>query len=96
MTGFGSNIAAEVRCGDRLYISPTQYFIVDSVPSDLNLTSAIFNYSSQQIKVTTSAGFTPTAGTQYNPVIRFRPQLSGTNNGDLFTEMPKARHQKSQ
>lgn len=90
LTGFGSNIAAEVRCGDRLYISPTQYFIVDSVPSDLNLTSAIFNYSSQQIKVTTSAGFTPTAGTQYNPVIRFRPQLSGTNNGDLFTEMPKA------
>jgi len=88
LTGFNSNIAAEVRAGDRLYVSPTQFFIVDAVPTDLNLAS-IFTYSTQTIKVTTSAGFTPTANQQFNLVLRFRPQLKGTNNGDLFVEMPK-------
>lgn len=88
LTGYNSNIANEVRPGDRLYISPTQYFIVDPVPTGFDLTS-IFTYSSQQIKVTTSSGFTPTSGTEYVNVIRYRPQLDNTNQADLFTEMPK-------
>jgi hypothetical protein len=89
LTGFSSNIAAEVRCGDLLYVSPTQFFVVDAVPTSLNLTTAIFSYSSQRIKVSTSSGFTPTTATQYQVIVRFRPQLSGLKDGDLFAEMPK-------
>lgn len=89
LTGFSSNIAAEVRCGDLLYVSPTEYFVVDAVPASLDLTSDIFSYSSQRIKVTTSSGFNPVEATQYQIVVRFRPQLSGLNDGDLFCEMPK-------
>lgn len=89
LTGFNSNIAAEVRSGDRLYVSPTQYFTVAAVPANLNF-STVFNYTTQEITVTPSAGFSPTNGQQFQTVVRFRPQLNGTNNGDLFTEMPKA------
>jgi hypothetical protein len=88
LTGFNSNIAPEVKPGDLLYISATQYFKVDSIPSSYNL-STIFNYSSQTIKVTPSAGFSPSNNSQYQTVVRIRPQLEGKQNGDLFTEMPK-------
>jgi hypothetical protein len=88
LTGYNSNISPEVRPGDFLYISPSQYFIVDAVPAGFDLTS-IFTYSSQTIKVTTSSGFTPTTNTDYTTVIRYRPNLDNLAQADLFTEMPK-------
>jgi len=88
LTGFNSNISPEIRCGDYLYISDTQFFIVDAVPANLDITS-VFTYAEQKLKVTPSAGFTPTTGTQYTVVVRKRPELLGKQNGDLFTEMPK-------
>jgi len=89
LTGYNSNIAAEVKPGDRLYVNPTQYFTVDSVPSNLDLTS-VFTYTSQIIQVTPVAGFSPTNGQQFNTVVRIRPSIVGSaQNGDLFTEMPK-------
>jgi Domain of unknown function (DUF4815) len=89
LTGYNSNISAEVKPGDRLYVSATQYFTVDAVPADLNLTS-VFNYSTQVIQCTPSNGFSPSNATQYNTVIRIRPSIIGAaQNGDLFTEMPK-------
>ena len=88
LTGFNSNISPEVRPGDRLYISPSNYFTVAAVPANLD-TSTIFTYSTQAFKVTPANGFTPTTGTEYTVVIRKRPELLGKQNGDLFTEMPK-------
>lgn len=88
LTGFNSNIADEVKPGDRLYVSATQFFVVDAVPANLDLTS-VFTYSSQIIQCTPSNGFSPSNGTQYQTVIRYRPTIEGKNNGDLFTEMPK-------
>jgi len=88
LTGFNSNISPEVRPGDRLYISPTNYFTVAAVPADLD-TSTIFTYSTQVFKVTPVNGFSPTTGTEYTVVVRKRPELQGKQNGDLFTEMPK-------
>ena len=88
LTGFNSNISPEVRPGDRLYVSPSNYFIVSAVPANLD-TSTIFTYSTQAFKVTAANGFSPTSGTEYTVVIRKRPELLGKQNGDLFTEMPK-------
>ena len=88
LTGYNSNIAPEIRCGDFLYISPTEYFIVSAVPADLDI-SSIFNYSDQSVTVDLSSGFTPVDGTEYTTVIRFRPNLLELQNSDLFTEMPK-------
>ena len=88
LTGYNSNIAPEVRCGDLLYVSATQYFVVAAVPSNFD-TSTIFNYSLQRFKVTPSAGFTPTTNTDYTVVVRTRPVLENIQNSDLFTEMPK-------
>ena len=88
LTGYNSNISPEIRCGDYLYISDTEYFIVAAVPANLNLTT-VFTYSLQKLKVTPVSGFVPTTGTQYNVVVRKRPTLLGKQNGDLFSEMPK-------
>lgn len=88
LTGYNSNISPELRCGDILYVSATQYFVVGAVPSNLDITS-VFTYNLQKFKVTPSSGFTPTTGTVYTTVIRYRPILEETQNADLFTEMPK-------
>ena len=88
LTGYNSNISPEIRCGDLLYVSDTEYFVVDALPANLN-TSTIFNYTNQSVKVTPISGFTPTTGTQYTTVVRFRPLLENLQNSDLFTEMPK-------
>jgi hypothetical protein len=88
LTGYNSNIAPEIRCGDFLYVSPTEYFIVNAVPANLDV-SSIFNYTNQSVKVELSSGFTPTVGTEYNSVVRFRPNLLELQYADLFTEMPK-------
>jgi hypothetical protein len=88
LTGFNSNISPEVRPGDRLYVSATNYFVVAAVPANLD-TSTIFTYTTQVFKVTAANGFTPSSGTEYTVVVRRRPELLGKQNGDLFTEMPK-------
>jgi hypothetical protein len=88
LTGYNSNISPEIRCGDLLYVSPTEYFIIDEVPADLD-TSSVFTYSEQKFKVTPSDTFTPSDGDQYNIIFRFRPVLEKLQNSDLFTEMPK-------
>jgi len=88
LTGYNSNISPEVRSGDLLYVSESEYFRVDALASNFSL-SSVFNYADQSINVTPSPGFTPTNGTQYNTVIRLRPFLFGKEDGDLFTEMPK-------
>jgi len=88
LVGYNSNISPEIRCGDLIYISPTEYFVVDPVPADLN-TASVFTYTNQTFLVTPSNGFTPTIGDQYNTLIRIRPNLLDLQNSDLFTEMPK-------
>ena len=93
LIGFNSNIALEVRPYDRLYFAPGNYFSVDAVPSDFNLTT-IFNYQNQSISVslTVDDGFdviVPDAGQQFTSIFRFRPQLENTDLDDLLLELPK-------
>jgi len=93
LTGFNSNIGLEVRSYDRLYFAPGNYFLVDPVPADYNL-STIFNYSNQSISVSvqTDTGFdavTPTDGQQFTSVFRFRPELQDIQIDDLLIELPK-------
>ena len=92
ITGLQSNFVADLRPGDRIYFNATQYVDVDKVnPNTLNSTnlSTIFDYSAQTVNVTPpGGGASPAAGT-YTSLFRFRGKLSGQDNADLLTELPR-------
>jgi len=93
LTGFNSNIAVEVRANDRLYFAPGNYFLVDSVPSDYNL-SPIFNYQNQtfSVSIESEVGFDPIeipTGQEFTSLFRIRPQIQESQNDILFLNLPK-------
>lgn len=88
ITGFNSNISPELRPGDLLYVSATQWFKVTDISTSTYSTSSIFNYTNQTATVTVAGG-SITNGAEFTSVYRYRPQLQNKQNGDLFTEMPK-------
>ena len=92
ITGLQTNFAADLRPGDRLYLSPSEYVDVDKVdPDSLHTvnTDNIFNYQDQTVSVTPGAGAAaPTAGT-YTSILRYRAKLSEQENASLLTEMPR-------
>lgn len=76
LTGYNSNISPELRPGDLLYVSSTEFFKIDDVPANLD-TSTIFNYSLQRFKVTPSTGF--------NPISTITTTATGTNGASTIT-----------
>jgi hypothetical protein len=92
ITGLNSNFSADLRPGDRIYFSKTEYVDVDYVtPTNLTGTgtNVIFNYPAQIVRVTEPPSNAPTPG-DYNTLVRYRGQLSGNNdNSDLLSAMPK-------
>ena len=94
LTGYNSNIALDVRAGDKLYYDVDKYFLVEPVPADFDLNTDVFVYADQVIKITDAyndAGVvqTLTNGQQFNTLIRLRPQIEEQQFGDLFIEFPK-------
>ncbi len=91
ITGLQSNFAADLRPGDRIYFSATQYVDVDFV-DPTNLTSSnmktVFNYSLQEVDVTPPGSNYPSAGT-YTTLIRYRSKLNDTLDSSLLSQMPK-------
>ena len=90
LTGLNSNFAIDLRPGDQIYFSPTEFVTVRKVdPTNLGgfSTSNIFNYANQTVLVTPSST-APTAGT-YTVLARYRSKLLGTDNADLLSPMPK-------
>ena len=91
ITGLQSNFAADLRPGDRIYFSATQYVDVDFV-DPTNLTSSniktIFSYSLQEVDVTPPGSNYPSAGT-YTTLIRYRSKLNDTLDSSLLSQMPK-------
>ena len=90
--GLNSNFAADLRAGDRIYFSKTEYVDVDFVSTtDLTGTGPeyIFDFAAQRVNVTPPSSNAPTAG-DYTSLIRYRAALFGSNeNSDLLTRMPK-------
>jgi len=92
IVGLNSNFAADLRPGDRIFFSKTEYVDVDFVSTN-NLTGTgpeyIFDYSAQRVNITPPSTNFPTPG-DYNTLVRYRAQLSGNEeNSDLLTRMPK-------
>ena len=90
IVGLNSNFAIDLRPGDVIYFSPTEFVIVDLVdPTDLSSsnTGTIFNYGTQTVNVTPGS-VAPSAGT-YTTLVRYRGGLLDIGNADLFSEMPK-------
>ena len=90
ITGLNSNFSKDLRAGDRIYFSKTEYADVDSIdPTDLASTTDIFNFANQTVNVTAGSGdAAPTAGT-YTSLTRYRSNLKGIENATLLEEMPK-------
>ena len=91
IVGLQSNFASDLRPGDRIFFNATQYVDVDKiVPSTLNTTnlSTIFNFGTQTVNVTPHRCCCTAAGT-YTSLFRFRGKLSGQDNADLLTELPR-------
>ena len=92
IVGLQSNFAADLRPGDRIFFNATQYVDVDKiVPSTLNTTnlSTIFNFGTQTVNVTPPTGAAAPAAGTYTSLFRFRGKLSGQDNADLLTELPR-------
>ena len=92
IVGLQSNFATDLRPGDRIFFNATQYVDVDKVnPTTLNTTnlSTIFDFGTQTVNVTPPGGAAaPSAGT-YTSLFRFRGKLSGQDNANLLTELPR-------
>ena len=90
LTGLQSNYAADLRPGDRLYFSDTEFVDIDIVnPTALQTTNngTIFNYSDQVVQVSTG-GSAPSTGS-YPVVLRYRAQLGGQLDASLLSEIPR-------
>lgn len=90
ITGLNSNYAIDLRPGDQIFFSPTEFVTVRLVdPADLGTysTTNIFDFGRQTVAVTPGST-APTAGT-YTILARYRSQLLGTDNADLLSPMPK-------
>jgi hypothetical protein len=93
LTGFNSNISVEIRPYDRLYFAPGNYFLVDAVPTNYNL-SSIFNYQNQTVSVSLQTdpdfdAIVPTEGQQFTTIFRFRPQIQDPQIDTLLVGLPK-------
>ena len=91
ITGLQSNFAADLRPGDRIYFSATQYVTVDFInPSNLTSSNVktIFNYGTQEVNVTPPGSNYPSAGT-YTTLIRYRAKLNETKDTSLLSQLPK-------
>lgn len=90
ITGFNTNFAKDLRPGDNLYVSATNYLTVTKVnPTALQTTGIdnIFNYTTQVVSVVVGGG-SVSSGTFTN-VVRSRVALRGQDNNDLFSPLPK-------
>ena len=88
--GLQSNFALDLRPGDQVFFSSTEFVTVDSVTQTAVATtnmSNIFNYGRQLVNVTAGSS-APSAGS-YNTILRFRTKLFGINNANLLSDMPK-------
>jgi len=91
ITGLNSDFANDLRAGDRIYFSATEYVDVDFVdPSNLAGAglSTIFNYGDQVVNVTPPGSNFPAAGT-YTTIVRYRAKLADIANANLLSPMPK-------
>ena len=91
ITGLNSNFASDLRVGDRIYFSDTEFVDVNKVdPTDLTADniSNIFDYSNQVVDVTPPSSNAPTSGA-VNSLVRYRAQLEETDKANLFSRMPK-------
>ncbi len=90
IVGLNTNFASDLRAGDRIYFSDTEFVDVDKVdPTDLSASnvSTIFDFPNQEVNVT-PGGTAPSAGT-YTVLIRYRSKLFATERATLLEEMPK-------
>jgi len=91
ITGLNSDFASDLRPGDRIYFSATEYVDVDYI-DPTNLTTggpgSIFNYSNQTVNVTPPGSNFPSAGT-YTTIVRYRAKLADIENANLLSPMPK-------
>ena len=91
ITGLQSNFKLDLKPGDRIYFSTTEYVDVLSVPPGSLTTqnsNDIFDYGNQTVKVTPPSSNFPSAGS-YTSLVRYRNRLLGTENPSLLSEMPK-------
>lgn len=91
ITGLNSDFANDLRSGDRIYFSATQYVDVDYVnPSNISGAgvSSIFNYGDQTVNVTPPGSNFPSAG-NYTTLVRYRAKLEDIENANLLSPMPK-------
>ena len=92
ITGLQSNLAADLRPGDRIFFNSTQYVDVDFVdPTGLSTqsTATIFNFNEQIVNVTVPGGSAaPTAAT-YNVLVRYRAKLNDAELASLLQPLPK-------
>jgi len=88
--GLQSNFALDLRSGDQIYFSDTQFVTVDKVDQD-NLTGTastnIFEFANQIVKVDPGSA-SPSDGV-YNAILRYRSKLFDVANADLISPMPK-------
>jgi len=90
IVGLNSNFAIDLRPGDVIYFSPTEFVTVDLVnPTNLAASNVgtIFNYGTQTVQVTPGS-VAPAAGT-YTTLVRYRGTLLDIRNANLLSEMPK-------
>ena len=88
--GLQSNFALDLRPGDQVYFSSTEFVTVDGVTQTAiatTNTSNIFNYGRQLVNVTVGSA-APSADT-YNAAVRLRTALNDIGNADLLSDMPK-------
>lgn len=100
LTGYNSNISLDIRANDRLYYDFDKYFLVQPVPTTgadaYDLVDNVFDYGNQIVYLVGAfddAGNSLDSGitdqTQYQTLVRLRPELENLQQGDLFIEMPK-------
>ena len=90
IVGLNTNFASDLRAGDRIYFSDTQFVDVDKVdPTNLasSNVSTIFDFPNQEVNVT--PGGTPPAAGTYTALIRYRAALLKTDQASLLSLMPK-------
>lgn len=86
LTGTLTNFTRDLRPGDMIYFSPTQYAQVKKIDTS---GSVISNKLTSATTLTLESGATLTNGT-YPSLYRLRPQFKDKQYADLLIEMPKS------
>jgi len=90
ITGLNTNLAADLRAGDRIYFSGTEFVDVDKInPADLSASNLgdIFDFPNQIVYVT--PGTTPPSAGDYTAAIRYRSKLFEAQKATLLKPLPK-------